>query len=94
MLKEYLNQRCTLQRCTGTDARGQPTYDTPASVPCRRQDRTHHATSADSQTVKPQTVYYLNESVNAGDKLDGHIVSGVYPMTGFDGDFYGCKAVI
>lgn len=94
MLSVYLNQTCELRRCTGSDMRGQPVYSAPITVPCRRQERTQNTISANEQTVNHQTIYYLSEHLSAGDTLDGHIVSAVYPMTAFDGSFSGCKAVI
>lgn len=35
MLEDYLNQTCTVRYADGTNARGQPIYSEPHSVPCR-----------------------------------------------------------
>lgn len=94
MLRDYLNQTCTLCRAKGTDVRGQSVYGEPLSVPCRLQKKYKLVRKTDGETVPAEHVCYLVNKVSVGDTINGCIVHTVDSWVGLDGDIIGYKAVM
>lgn len=94
MLEDYLNQTCTLRRADGSDARGQPIYGEPLSVPCRLQKKYKLVQKTDGETVPAEHVCYLVDKVSVRDTINGCIVHAVDSWVGLDGDIIGYKAVM
>lgn len=94
MLEDYLNQTCTVRYADGTNARGQPIYSEPHSVPCRLVQKHQLVNRSDGSTVTAEHICYLTEKITTGDTINGLAVLSVSEMTDLDGEITGYKAVM
>lgn len=94
MLSAYLNQKANLQRFTGNDDWGNPTYSYAEIINCREQTKTAYTLSQQDENKNRYTIYYTDTPVRAGDKLNGDIVKSVDVWVLIGGNPLGYKAVI
>lgn len=94
MLSAYLNQKASLQRFTGNDDWGNPTYSYAEQINCREQTKTAYTLSQQDENKNRYTIYYTDTVLKAGDKLNGDIVKSVDVWALIGGNPLGFKAVI
>lgn len=93
MLGVYLNQTSELNLQTDTDDRGQSTYSTAVSIPCRREKTDKIIITATGEKKQAEYWYLLRNAVNTGDMLDGKVVLSVSDYPDLSGKVIGYEAV-
>lgn len=94
VMMTYLNQSAQLERFQKDDDYGNPIFESPVTIKCRRQPIGRFERSSFGDSVVPKTVYYTDRPVAVGDKLDGYTVLDVPEMVDLSGMVVGYKAVV
>ena len=95
MLNTYLNQTATLESLKDdTDDRGQPLFEDPKTIKCRRTTKTRYAFGGAESRLISESVYFTDTPIIRGDRIDGLIVESVSELTGISGGVIGYKGVI
>lgn len=82
-ITKYLNQKCTYEQQKRDendepvlDKYGEPSYEAPITIKCRRETFIHDVLTNNGSILKSSTRYYTDEKqvIRANDKLDGNPV--------------------
>ncbi len=68
-LHRHLNQKATHWALTGTDVSGDPSYDTPAAISCRWEERNVVFTNSEGEEAAASAVVFTKVDVDPGDVL-------------------------
>lgn len=93
MLGIYLNQTAEYKAQTGTNDRGQPTYETAVSIPCRREKTDKVIITSTGEKKQAEYWYLLRNAVSTGDILDSKVVLSVSDYPDLSGKVIGYEAV-
>ena len=95
MLNAYLNQTAALESLKdGSDDRGQSLFEDSKTIRCRRTTKNRYVFGNSESKMISESIYFTDESLHKGDRIDGMIVESVSELTDIFGNIVGYKGVI
>ncbi len=102
-ITKYLKQKCTYEKLKRDkegkiviDKYGEPQYEAPIVIKCRREDLTQDVQTNTGAILKSGTRYFTDEknTIQANDKLDGKTVLKVLEYTNQFGSAEGYESYV
>lgn len=87
LLTEMAHQTATIERYSGKDGFGKPTYAAPATILVRKDPARGVRRSATGTDVQVETRYMTEATVTLQDRVDGYSVRRVEEKNDIDGKF-------
>ncbi len=94
LISGFARQEATLERKTGNDGFGKPTYSAPETIKVRKDPGKGVRRSSTGTDVAVETTYLTEATVSVQDKLDGSEVRRVEEIIAKNGVRLGCEAAV
>lgn len=86
-IKRFLKQSCSWEkRSPKPDAFGNWTYDPPITLRCRKTTKAKQVNNQKERTYVDVSVYWTEEEISIGDRLDGEEIMARKNIVGFAGE--------